>query len=377
MGWWNRNLKNTNTKNIESNLRRVAKLAYFGNTRGNASAHLAHADIHTKVKISYMINPSDVSDVFDNNKHGILRTDGATFLPRVCSSTDLQTIVTRLDENNDNKGALKMYDFIENSELLCDSIDSIMRTLLKEYAKKNFLFQGGEAATVCDRNGMRHDPLKEVRNASTVLAAHQLISSSAITEQHLSRMRVKRAVAKGTMCLAAESFLIRTGMASESREEVFHTTAVNNYFSLNNDLEKLQIMIALCRNNKIKQFIKSLLIEWDVPRNVFETNWYAQFLRTCKDIRLKIPKKKIHRSLDILRLNTHRETDYLVVRLEGLCALSTCITNEFMHCFFEILLRRNQCKKCKGLLMLSNGSMRIDMTSHFINAMTLWIDRVK
>ena len=113
VGWWNKNLKLSNNKKIESHLRRVAKSAYFQDHRGGSFAQPAHADIGTEVKVSYMRNPRRVSEEFNSNIHGILRTNGATFLPNVFPNTNTQTIIRKLNEKGGSGGELIMYDTVE------------------------------------------------------------------------------------------------------------------------------------------------------------------------------------------------------------------------------------------------------------------------
>ena len=144
-----------------------------------------------------------------------------------------------------------------------------MRILMKEYSNSQLISIDGSAATTCGRYGLRHDPREEVRNAGTVFAAHQALSSVVVTNRHHSRMKIKRAAERGTTSLAAESFLIRTGAVPIYREEVFYMNAVNNYLNLEPEFEKGQVLIALCRNKNPKSFIKSALGNWNTPK----TSW--------------------------------------------------------------------------------------------------------
>ena len=162
---------------------------------------------------------------------------------------------------------------------------------------------------------------------------------------------------------------------------------------LEHRFERGEVLLSLCEtwggldilSEEERRMYNDIVEKIEVTTDdIFQYNWHAQYLNSLYKKHNVILQDHadllFHRMSNIINSFVNPDTNYLAVSLEGLASLYPLIqnpedkkrlTNDMFHMFYRIQKRYKN-----GLYFFKNGTARIDITSHAMNAYDI-IRRIK
>jgi hypothetical protein len=263
-------------------------------------------------------------------------------------------------------------------------------------------------------NELKVDVAEAVRNAGLALTSLQLAPHCKnLKDQMLvydTALRASRRVLDmSPEDVQAGSFAART-LAQQPQRDAADTNRLQRFVDrsasraahgqLEPRFEKGEVLIALCEAQVATPEIATRAVSdglnpmlWHPHRSgdlgeVFELNWYAQFLRAATDAGFRVHPDAVRSAAQRLVHWHHHaaqaNTNYRVVTLEGLAALLPLVRNEgevayresvggaIKHLLLACLDPAVQQGGCAGALAFVHHPIaRLDITGHFVSALVL------
>jgi hypothetical protein len=264
-------------------------------------------------------------------------------------------------------------------------------------------------------NELSIDVADHVRNAGLALTLRQLAPFCSNEEasrsiQGAARTAARKIIDTWPHDIQAGSFAARTldpsSEADIQRMKGFSERAAHraSHGLLEPRFERGEVLIALCELHKARVYLEIAedinraivsgldLLTWgpfsgrDV-NEVFELNWYSQFLRAARDHGYDFhPKAAQNAALQLVgyaSVAAQSEANFRVVTLEGLSALLPLLNSEnedVKKLVFEAIkslmssclapeVHADGC--CQAISFIRHGTARIDITGHFVSALHL------